>query len=302
MKFGAIDIGSNAVRLLISNVYNDSDQPVFKKSSLIRVPIRLGEDSFKQQFISEKKTEKLIKTIHAFRNLLEVHEVIAFEACATSAMREAENGQQVIKKIKIETGVKIKVIDGKTEATIINSNHVAEKIDDRKCFLYIDVGGGSTEVTLFSNNKIISAGSFNIGTLRMLNKQVSEDDWHSMKKWLSKHTCEFRNLTAIGSGGNINKIYKLSELKKGVPLSFTKLKEWRNLLESYSYDKKIRLLGLNMDRADVIVPAANIFIAIMKVAGINEIFVPQIGLSDGIVHLLYEEYRKKARKGLAILA
>ncbi len=291
MKFAAIDIGSNAVRLLFSNVIENGEVS-FKKAELIRIPIRLGEDSFLHQRISDEKTEKLITAMKAFYHLIQVYEPIDYRACATSAMRDALNGKEIIERIKAEAGINVEIIDGKNEAQIIYSNHIAEHLDHDKSYLYIDVGGGSTELTLFSNNEVVASKSFNIGTIRLLHGQIDKEAWNNFKDWVKAVSEPYHPLMAIGSGGNINKIYKMLR-KKDKPLHFTELKAFSDLINSYTYDDRIKILGLNPDRADVIVPATKIFRSIMKAAGAEEIIVPQIGLSDGIIHLLYENYRSK---------
>lgn len=295
MKFAAIDIGSNASRLLVCNVFEKKNTVVFKKATLIRVPLRLGEDAFKKHTIGERKISKLVKTMQAFRKLIEVQEVISFRACATSAMREAANSKEIVERVKKEAGISIEVINGKKEAEIIYSNHIAERLDPKKSYLYIDVGGGSTEITLFSRNKILASQSFNIGTLRMLQKQITKSDLNYFKDWIKKITKDYRPLIAIGSGGNINKIFSLSRKKDGKPITLGTLREIYQYLNSFTYDERVEILGLNTDRADVIIPAAEIFLLVMKAAGIQKIFVPKIGVSDGVVHLLYEEYKKKSK-------
>jgi exopolyphosphatase / guanosine-5'-triphosphate,3'-diphosphate pyrophosphatase len=290
VKFAAIDIGSNAVRLLFCNVFNQKTGPLITKSSLTRVPIRLGEDVFSSGKISEEKAEKLVKAMVAFKNLMEVHDVVAYKACATSAMREALNNADITKRVKRESGIDIHIIDGKIEADIIFSSHLADDMAFKKSYLYIDVGGGSTELTVFSKNKIAASHSFNIGTIRMVQKNEMKEECEALKKWLKEHVKDLKSLTAIGTGGNINKLYKLSKKKNTKNLSFEKLKEMDEYLNAFSYEERIQTLGLNPDRADVIVQASKIFLTILKVAGIKKIMVPQIGLSDGIIRNLTEEY------------
>lgn len=290
MKFAAIDIGSNAIRLLFSNVSEVEGQVHFKKSSLIRVPLRLGDDAFVNKNISEAKIEKLIKTLTAFKLLIDVNEPLAFRACATSAMREADNGAEIIELIKHQTGIQIEIIDGKTEADLVFSNRSDESLENAVPYLYIDVGGGSTELTLLYNNEVIAAKSFNIGTIRILHKQITEHNWNELDKWINTHTKGIKDIVAIGSGGNINKINKLAKKKLVKPLSIDQLVEINAILSKYSFEERISILGLNPDRADVIVPAAKIYIHIMKTANIQNIIVPQIGVADGIVHQLYDEY------------
>ncbi len=293
MKFAAIDIGSNAVRLLFCNVLNGKSEAVFKKAELIRVPLRLGEDSFLTGKISDKKTEKLIQSMRAFRNLIDVYEAVDYRACATSAMREASNSAEIIERIKREAGIKVEVIDGATEADIIYNNHIAEHLSNDSSYLYMDIGGGSTEITLFHKTKVVASRSFNIGTIRMLHNRVSKEYWTEFKDWIRETTKNYHPLTAIGSGGNINKIFAMSRKKQSKPITYAKLKSICELLEAYTYDQRVRELGLKPDRADVIVPASKIMLSVMKNAEIDKMYVPQIGLSDGIVHLLYEKYKSK---------
>ncbi|HEY6161106.1 MAG TPA: exopolyphosphatase [Bacteroidia bacterium] len=293
MKFAAIDIGSNAVRLLFCNVITGNGEPVFKKAELIRIPLRLGEDSFIKGKISPRKEDKLVTTMKAFRYLIDAYDAVDYRACATSAMRDAENSWDIIHRIRKEAGLKVEIIDGKTEADIIYSNHIAEFLDKENAYLYIDVGGGSTEITLFAKGKVVASQSFNIGTIRMLHAQVEKEYWNYFKKWVREVTAGYKPLVAIGSGGNINKIFKMLRRKEGKPLSVNKLRGLYELLDAYSYEDRIKKFGLNPDRADVIMPAARIFLSVMKNAEIEKIYVPEIGLSDGIVHQLFEKYRLK---------
>lgn len=294
MKFAAIDIGSNAVRLLFGNVYEGAAEPIFKKADLVRVPLRLGDDAFLHKRISDAKADKLITVMKSFRHLINFYEVTDFRACATSAMREAVNGPEIVARVKKETGITIEIIDGKTEAQIIYSNHIAESLDKNYDYLYIDVGGGSTEITLFSKEQIITSRSFNIGTIRMLNDLVSREQWSEFKNWVKETTKDHRRpLVAIGSGGNINKIFKMSRKKQNRPLSYSKLKAIYDMLDAFTLDERIKILGLNPDRADVIIPASRIFLTVMKTAETDKLLVPQIGMADGLIHLLYEAYREK---------
>jgi exopolyphosphatase/guanosine-5'-triphosphate,3'-diphosphate pyrophosphatase len=293
LKFAAIDIGSNAVRLLFCNVFNGKSDPVFKKAELIRVPLRLGEDAFLTGKISEKKIGKLIKSMTAFKCLIDVYDAVDYRACATSAMREASNSADIIERIKKETAIKIELIDGATEADIIYNNHIAEHLSNDSAYLYIDVGGGSTEITLFSNTKVVASRSFNIGTIRMLHNKVSKEQWVEFKDWVKENTKNHKPLIAIGSGGNINKMFALSRKKQSKPITYSKLRSIYELLEAYTYEERIRQLGLKPDRADVIMPASKIVLTVMKIAQIEKMYVPQIGLSDGIVHLLYEKHKSK---------
>jgi exopolyphosphatase/guanosine-5'-triphosphate,3'-diphosphate pyrophosphatase len=292
MRFAAIDIGSNAVRLLLCNVYETTQGPIFKKAELVRMPVRLGEDAFRYHSISEEKIEQLCKSMKAFRLLIEVFGVIDYRACATSAMREAENRDEVIKRVHHYSGLEIEVIDGKTEAQIIYSNHIAEHLDPAESYLYIDVGGGSTELTVFAEGHIVSSQSFNVGTIRMLHEQVSKETWSVFKDWVKEKTKSHQPLTAIGSGGNINKLFKMADRKENKPLYIDKIRELYDYLKQFTVDERITQLGLNPDRADVIIPATKIILTAMKMAEIDKILVPQIGLSDGIIHLLYEKHRQ----------
>lgn len=298
MIFAAIDIGSNAMRLLFCRVYVVDGKPHFSKEELFRMPIRLGEDVFLRGKISEQKAERLTTTLKGFAELIKAYEVMDYRAVATSAMRDASNGVEVIERIKKESGIHVEIIDGKNEAALVFSNHIEELLDPKHAYLYIDVGGGSTELTLYFDSKVIAAKSFNIGTVRMLLNKVDKQEWEEMKIWLKRNTVGIHPLFAIGSGGNINKIFKLSGKKETKHLSYDRLKGIYEMLNSYTYQERIERLDLKPDRADVIVPAAKIFLNVMKNADIERVFVPQVGLSDGLVHQLYEAYlvRGKVKK------
>lgn len=294
MKFAAIDIGSNAIRILFYNVFEDDKEPVFKKISLLRLPIRLGEDVFSVGRISDKKIQKLSRGMSAFKALMDVYEVDGYRAYATSAMREAENGLEVIQKVYYETGVTINIIDGKTEADVIFSNKVTENPDPKKSYLFIDVGGGSTELTLFSKSKKVMSSSFNLGTVRILSGKVGEDEWKKLKNFLKEIKEKVpEDLIGIGSGGNINRLHKLAALKEGKSLSVKKLRDMYDTLNAMSYHDRTHILGLNTDRADVIIPACEIYLFITRICDIKQIQVPRIGLSDGIIKELYAEYKSK---------
>jgi len=295
MIFAAIDIGSNAVRLLFGHVHEQNGKAIFKKGELIRLPIRLGDDSFTKQEISQEKADKLVTAMKGFAELIKVFDVKGFKACATSAMRDAKNGDDIIKRIKKESGLDVEIIDGKTEAATIFSNHVEELLDPKHSYLYIDVGGGSTELTLISAGKALASKSFNIGTIRLLCDKVDKEEWESFKTWIKKNTAGIKPLSAIGSGGNINKLFKMTGKKDNKHMTYDKLKDMSDMLNSYTYDERVTVLGLNPDRADVIIPATKIVLTTMKHADIEKILVPQIGLSDGIVHLLYDEYKAKQK-------
>ena len=292
MRFASIDIGSNAVRLLLCNVYEKGGEPFFKKSELIRMPLRLGDDAFRYKKISQGKVMQLCKTMKAFKQLIEVFEAVDYRACATAAMREAANGNDIIRLVKQTSGIEIEIVDGKTEAQIIYSNHIAEHLERGQSYLYIDVGGGSTELTLFSDDHIVASQSFNVGTIRFLQEQVNKETWTGFKEWIRAQTAPYKTLTGIGSGGNINKLVKMSGKKDNKSMTYDKLKELHEYLEHFTLEERITELNLNPDRADVIVPAAKIFLSVMKNGKMNEIIVPQVGLSDGLIHLLYEKNKK----------
>lgn len=294
LKFAAIDIGSNAIRVLFYNVFDDAKEPVFKKISLTRLPVRLGEDVFSTGRISDKKIQKLIRSMAAFRALMDVYEVDGYRAYATSAMREAENGLEVIQRVYSETGVIINIIDGNTEADVIFSNKITENPDPKKSYLFIDVGGGSTELTLFSKNKKMASASFNLGTVRILSGKTGEEDWKRLKGFLKEIKDKApEDLIGIGSGGNINRLHKLAALKEGKPLSVKKLRDMYETLNAMSYYDRTHILGLNTDRADVIIPACEIYLFICKNCDIKQIQVPKIGLSDGIIKELYAEFKQR---------
>jgi exopolyphosphatase / guanosine-5'-triphosphate,3'-diphosphate pyrophosphatase len=289
LKFAAIDIGSNAVRLLFCNVYNKKNGYIIIKSSLIRVPIRLGEDVFSTGIISDNKAEKLSQAMLAFKKLIQINEVVRYRVCATSAMREARNGKDVSQAILTKTGINIEIIDGELEAELIFTRHLLEKYNNKKTYLYIDVGGGSTELTIFSKGKKVASKSFNIGTIRLLQNKDLTKDWDQMKKWIKENHKNPHTTIAIGTGGNINKLYKLSSKKSDKSINFEKLKELHDYLNSFTYQERVEVLGLNPDRADVIIQASKIFLTVLTTAGIKKIFIPQIGLTDGIIGKLCEE-------------
>ncbi|CAM1368080.1 Exopolyphosphatase [Tenacibaculum soleae] len=289
-KYGAIDIGSNAVRLLIANVIEEKDkEPQFKKSSLVRVPIRLGADAFVGGIISKENTNRMIDAMEAFKLLMKVHGVEKYKACATSAMREAENGNDVISTILKKTEIAIDIIDGKKEAAIIFSTDLNQLIESESTYLYVDVGGGSTEFTLFSKGRIINSKSFKIGTVRLINNKKSENKliFKKVQEWVEENTKVYKRISLIGSGGNINKIFKMSGRDMGKPISYIYLNAQYQFLKKMSYKERISELSLNPDRADVIVPATKIYLSAMKWSGARKIFVPKIGLSDGIIKSLY---------------
>jgi exopolyphosphatase / guanosine-5'-triphosphate,3'-diphosphate pyrophosphatase len=293
MVFAAIDIGSNAIRLLFCRVYTLDDKPHYVKEELIRMPVRLGEDVFLHGKISEAKANRLVTSLKGFSALIEAYGVDEARAVATSAMRDASNGEEIITRIKNETGLTVEIIDGKIEASLVFSNHIEQTLNPRSAYLYIDVGGGSTELTLYFDGKVVAAKSFNIGTVRIVLDKLDKTEWEEMKIWLKKNTYGIHPLFGIGSGGNINKIFKISGKKDTKHLTYDKLKGIHEMLCSYTYKERVERLDLKPDRADVIVPAAKIFLTVMKHADIEKIFVPQIGLSDGLVHEMYEKANLK---------
>ncbi|MEN8764933.1 MAG: Ppx/GppA phosphatase family protein [Wenyingzhuangia sp.] len=289
-KYAAIDIGSNAVRLLICDIIenDDNNKVKFKKSALVRVPIRLGQDTFGTGKISVKNTTRLIDAMNAFQLLMNVHGVTKYKACATSAMRDAANGEDIIEKIMKKSGIKIDIINGETEAQIIAATDLGELLDNSKSYLYVDVGGGSTEMTIYKKGKVANSKSFKVGTVRMLNqKDALKNIWNEMKTWVQVNTKDIKNVSLIGSGGNINKIYKMSGRSDGSPLSFIYMKANYKYLKAMSYEERISELNLNQDRADVIIPATKIYVSAMKWSKAKKIHVPKIGLADGIVKSLY---------------
>jgi len=294
LRYAAIDIGSNAVRLLIADIVENDHTISFKKNTLIRVPLRLGDDAFLDQCISDKKTTDLLKTMQAFKNLMDVYKVTDYMACATSAMREAKNGADIVARVKNEASVNLEIVHGQKEANIIYASHIEQNLEKNKNYLYIDVGGGSTELSVFSQGQMIASASFNIGTIRILDNQDKEETWNDMHDFIKDHTRGFKSVMGIGTGGNINKLFRLSQEKEGTPLTFGKLKTLYNYLNSFSLKDRINVLGLNQDRADVIIPACEIYITVMKWAAIKSIYVPKVGLVDGIIQTLIDKNLTKA--------
>jgi exopolyphosphatase/guanosine-5'-triphosphate,3'-diphosphate pyrophosphatase len=289
LRYAAIDIGSNAIRLLIADIVNNNGTISFKKNTLIRVPLRLGDDAFIDHEISDKKANDLIKTMQAFRNLMDVYKVTRYMACATSAMREANNGASLVLKIKKQANINLEIVEGQREANIIYSSHVEQTMDRSKNYLYIDVGGGSTELSIFSEAKMLASKSFNLGTIRILDNQDKDETWEQMMDWIKENLKYHKNVIGIGTGGNINKLFKLSEEKEGIPLTYNKLKSLQGYLNSFSLKDRINVLSLNHDRADVIIPACEIFLSVMKWGNIKSLYVPKVGMVDGIIQLLIEE-------------
>jgi len=294
MRLAAIDIGSNAARLLISDVTINNGKAEFNKINLVRVPLRLGFDVFEKKEISPERVDMILHTIKAYKHLLDAYGVRHIKAAATSAMRDAINAREIIDRVKDETGIPIEVISGGSEASLIYENHIAENMDKDHAYLYIDVGGGSTELTFFAGNKLVFSASFNIGTIRLLKGQVTEGQWENMKDFIKKETKDYpNNIVAIGSGGNINKIFSLSKRKEGKSLHIDLLKDYYKEFSNFSLADRMRLYKLREDRADVIVPALLIYINVMRWANAQEIYVPKIGLADGLIQHLYDDLKKK---------
>lgn len=292
MKYASIDIGSNAVRLFVANVFDKKGELKHKKSTLVRIPIRLGADVFgPKNKISSRNEQRLIHGMIAFKNLMQVHEVSRYRACATSAFRESKNGDEVIKKIKKETGIQIDLISGAEEARVIYANQIEKLLDAKTNALYVDVGGGSTELSMFKGRELVISKSFQIGTVRLLQGSEDVTVWADIKEWIEEAVKLCQPNYVIGSGGNINKLVKLSNENTGEvdkTINYKQLKELFHSIVSYSYEERISELDLNPDRADVIIPASKIFLAIMDWADVKKVFVPKIGLADGIVTELYK--------------
>ncbi len=293
MILAAIDIGSNAARLLITDVTPYKDGTVdYTKLNLLRIPLRLGFEVFSDGIISEEKSKMILDTMKIYRLMMDVYKVEHFRACATSAMRDASNGGAIRAQVKEETGIDIEIISGAEEANIIYETHIAENMDSQDTFLYIDVGGGSTELTMFSKSNIIFKESFNIGTIRLLNNQVSDAQLEHFKWFVKNHTKDFENIKAIGSGGNINKVFSLSKTKESRPLKLDLLRDYHKELSASSVEERMHLYNIRRDRADVIVPALQIYTSVMRWSGAQDIYVPKIGLADGLIKMQYQQYSK----------
>lgn len=289
-KYAAIDIGSNAVRLLIANIIEEKGKPTrFKKSSLVRVPIRLGSDVFLNNKISKENTIRMVDTMQAFKLLMKSHKVEKYKACATSAMREALNGKKITDLIFEETNINIDIIEGEEEAAIIAATDLNAFIDPNKTYLYVDVGGGSSEFSIIDKGVKIVSKSFKIGTVRLLNDIVKKETWGELEIWIKEKTKNIDKIDVLGTGGNINKIFKISGKPIGKPLTYFYLTSYYNMLQTYSYEERITELDLNQDRADVIIPATRIYLSAMKWSGAKDIYVPKIGLSDGIIKSIYND-------------
>ena len=292
MRLAAIDIGTNACRLLITEVVqSENEKPVFNKLNLIRVPLRLGFDVFETGEISTVKNEMILQTMKAYAHLMKAYGVQKSIAVATSAMRDARNRDEIVRNIFLETGISIKVITGDFEASLIYENHIAENLSTNSNYLYIDVGGGSTELTFFANNELVFKKSFNLGTIRLLKNTADENVWQDIKESIRQKIKGQQNIIAIGTGGNINKVFSMSKKKEGKSLSAELLKDYYREFSACTLEERIKIYNLREDRADVIVPALLIYIQIMKWADISEILVPKIGLADGLIQHLYAELR-----------
>ena len=289
-KYAAIDVGSNAIRLLIMNIIErKGEEPLFTKNAIIRAPIRLGSDSFVVGEISPKKKKRMIDSIKAFQLLMKVHNVDRYLAYATSALREANNGLQVTAEIQKKTGVKIEIIDGHREAEIIASTDLYKVVKPDQNYLFVDVGGGSTELTVYSQGQIVVSKSFKIGTVRLLKKMVDKSVWNSCKRWIIKHTSGYEQMSVLGSGGTINSLFKLSGNSAGEPLSYDFIKEKYKTFQSMSPKQMMVDFSFNADRADVIEQATRIYLMGMRHSNSTQIHVPKVGLADGMVKLLYKE-------------
>ncbi len=294
MMLAAIDIGSNAARLLISEVKEPKKgKPEFTKLNLLRIPLRLGLDVFAKGEIGADRKEMLTGSMRIFSDMMKVYKVQHYRACATSAMRDARNGREIIKQVKKESGIDIEIISGDAEAALVFENHIAEGLDKDFAYLYIDVGGGSTELTFFENGERKYEHSFNIGTIRLLNNLVTDDHWKDMKEEVRRNINSKKPVVAIGSGGNINKIFSMSKTKDGNPLFLSGLKNWYKDLSKLSVAERMAKHNLREDRADVLVPALEIFTKVMAWGDINKIFVPKISVADGLIHSIYDSVTKK---------
>lgn len=290
MILAAIDIGSNAGRMLIVEAHQYKDGTTdFTKLNLVRIPLRLGFDVFQRGEISIEKQQMLVDTMIAYKQLLKIYKVDMVRACATSAMRDAKNGKDIIAAVNDATGIQIEIITGAEEATILFETHIAETISKKGVYIYVDVGGGSTEITVFANGVLHDKRSFNVGTIRLLMNDDMSSVLEDMKNYLKQYARKYNDITVIGSGGNINKIFSLSKTKEGKPLSATMLKDYYRELSACTVEERMHLYNLRADRADVIVPALQIYTSVMKWSGAAEIYVPKIGLADGLVRHMYQQ-------------
>ena len=287
-RYAAIDVGSNAVRILITNVVSYKKKTVFLKNALVRVPIRLGQDAFTSGKISDKNIKRMMKSMKAFKLLMEIHGVKDYLAFATSALRDAENGPYLVEKVFKKSGIKIEIIDGKKEAKIISNTNVFDTINKKKTFLYVDIGGGSTEFSILINGKRNQSKSFKIGTVRLLNSKVEQITLDEAEAWVRRHTLMHKKIYLLGTGGNINKLHNIANINDNSPISYLTLNALYNQLDALTYEERIVNLGLNPDRSDVILLAAKLFIKILNWSGAKDIYVPKVGLSDGMIRELYK--------------
>lgn len=294
MILAAIDIGSNAARLLICEVVIKGKETEFNRLNIVRIPLQLGFDVFEKGFIGSRKKKMLIDTIKAYKQLMKVYEVEHYMACATSAMRDAQNSKEIIKEIETETSIEIEIISGELEAEIIYENHIAELLDKEHSYLYMDVGGGSTELTLYHNNELVLQKSVNIGTVRMLTNKVTDETWEELKDICKNIAEKYNHVTGIGSGGNINKIFSLLRSKNEKYLHANAVKEMQKEILQLSVDERMKKYNIKKDRAEVIVPAIQIYMNLFKWCGIEQILVPKIGLADGLIQHLYDQVLKDA--------
>jgi len=281
------------MRVLISNVIETKEGVHFQKNALVRAPIRLGEDSFTLGEISKKSLKRMINAMKAFKLLMKVHGVSHYQAYATSALREANNSMDVVEQVKKKSGIKIEIIDGRKEAEIISNSKISDFLNTQNTFLFVDVGGGSTEFTFINEGKRVCSKSFKIGTVRLINNLVDDRVWEAIRNWIIKNAKPYRKITLMGSGGNINKLFKLSNIKEGKPLSVIKLNQIFLELESLNYEERIVKFELNPDRADVIIPAARIYLKALEWSGGQKIYVPKFGLSDGMIKYMHKHRKKK---------
>ncbi len=296
MIIAAVDIGSNAARLLINEVKETTkNKPEFIKLNLLRIPLRLGMDVFSYGEIRAEREKMIIDSMKIFSDLMKIYKVEHYRACATSAMRDAKNGQSIIQQVKKSSGIGIEIISGDEEATLVFENHVAESLDKNNAYLYIDVGGGSTELTFFENNKMKYKNSFNIGTIRILNNLVKQENWDEMKEVITTKIKSKKPIVAIGSGGNINKLFSMSKTRDGKPISTNYIKKFLKEASKLNVDERMVTYKIREDRADVLVPALTIFSNVLTWSDINQIYVPKISVADGLIHNIYDE-QKKLRK------
>ncbi|WP_250254973.1 exopolyphosphatase [Chryseobacterium sp. Marseille-Q3244] len=293
MKIAAIDIGSNAARLLINEVKINNKKPEFIKLNLLRIPLRLGMDVFTIGKIGPEREKMVIDSMKIFSDLMKIYKVDHYRACATSAMRDAANGDEIIRQVQEASGINIEIISGDEEATLIYENHVAEGLDKEFAYLYIDVGGGSTELTFYENGKMVYERSFNIGTIRLLNNLVTMDNWREMKEEIKKNIVSKKPIVAIGSGGNINKVFSMSKTKDGKPMSLAHLKKVYKEFNELSVEERMTKHSLREDRADVLVHALSIFNNVMAWSDINKIFVPKISVADGLIQNIFSQLQHK---------